>query len=106
MVIVLLTTALLAGCGSPCHSERAMEVVSAFPVRPAPTPALLFDRVPGAYPPSAFAYRSDWPSTPSYNSLGQTIFFTEYFHDQQGPGFNLDWTYRQFDSYRLGMGYR
>ena len=69
--------------------------------------ALLFDRKPGRYHASEFAVRSDWPSTDSFYSPGQVIFFTERFVDFQGRGLDeSDYTYRRFDTRRSGIGYR
>ena len=69
--------------------------------------ALLFDRKPGRYHASDFAVRGDWPSTDSFYSPGQVIYFTERFVDFQGPTFGeSDHTYRRFDTYRAGIGYR
>ncbi len=96
----------MTGCGSPCRRpcQRDMEF------GPAPraelASALLFDRVPGRYPAEAFAFRSEWPSTDSFYSTGQIIFFSERFIDYQGNGFNPDYTYRRFDTFRAGVGYR
>ena len=70
-------------------------------------PALLFDRKPGPFCASDFAYRSDWPSTVSYYSPSQAIYFRERFADYQGRGFGQsDLTYRLFETYRVGAGYR
>jgi len=70
-------------------------------------PALLFDRQPGPFCASDFTYRSDWPSTVSYYSPSQTTYFRERFADYQGRGFGgSDNTYRLFDTYRVGVGYR
>ncbi len=72
-----------------------------------PAHNLIFDAVPGQYSASQFAWRSDWPSTPSYYRAPELIFYREHFHDMQGPGFNnLGSTYRQFDTYRFGTGLR
>ena len=69
--------------------------------------ALLFDRKPGRWHASDFAVRSDWPSTNSFYSPGQVIYFRERFVDHQGRGFGgSDYTYRRFDTYRAGVGYR
>ena len=69
--------------------------------------ALLFDRKPGPFRASDFAFRSDWPSTVSFYSPGQVISFAERFVDFQGRGFGeSDYTYRRFDTYRAGIGFR
>jgi len=68
---------------------------------------LLFDRKPGPFVASDFAYRSDWPSTVSYYSPSQVIYFRERFVDIQGRGFGgSDSTYRRFETHRVGVGYR
>jgi hypothetical protein len=66
----------------------------------------LFDRRPGGLPASAFAERSDWPSTESFYSPGQVVYFNERFVDYQGRGTSPDYSYRRFDSFRYGVGYR
>ena len=69
--------------------------------------ALLFDRQPGRYRASDFVSRSDWPSTHSFYSPGQVIYFTERFVNFQGRQLGeSDHTYRRFDTYRAGVGYR
>ncbi len=69
--------------------------------------ALLFDRHPGAYCASQFNWRSDWPSTASYYSPGQVIFFRERFVDHQGRSFGgWDHFHRRAESVRVGVGYR
>jgi hypothetical protein len=71
-----------------------------------PRASLLFSPSRSNYVASDFAYRSGWPSTNSYYQGGQIIYFNEHFYDYQGPVPNQDWTYRQFDTYRSGFGYR
>lgn len=69
--------------------------------------ALLFDPRPGRYNASDIAARSDWPSANAFYSPGQVISFRERFIDFQGRGFGeSDYTYRRFDTYRVGTGYR
>ena len=69
--------------------------------------SLIFDRRPGYYSASDFAYRSDWPSTDAYYRAPEMIFYREYFNDVQGPGFNNnDNTYRRFETYRYGAAVR
>lgn len=68
---------------------------------------LIFDRRPGRYTAEDFTWRSDWPATESYFSPGQVVFFREHFHDVQGPGFNrFDYTYRRFDTHRVGVAFK
>jgi hypothetical protein len=68
--------------------------------------SLLFNASPSRYDATQFTFRSDWPSTPTYYQSGQVVAFREYFHDQQGSNSNPSWTYRRFDTYRSGVGYR
>ena len=69
--------------------------------------ALLFDPRPGRYNASDIAARSDWPSANAFYSPGEVIFFRERFIDFQGRGFDAsNYTYRRFDTYRIGTGYR
>jgi len=85
-----------AQLGSPAAGRRA-DLAS----------ALLFDRKPGRYHASDFGFRSDWPSTDSFYSPGQIIYFRERFVDFQGRGLDeSDYTYRRFDTHRAGVGYR
>ena len=119
---------LLGGCAShhPCsHEEQqaartaggtelsAAEACPVTEVATATPPArrfargLIFDRRPGYYSASDFAYRSDWPSTDAYYRAPEIIFYREYFNDTQGPGFNNnDNTYRRFETYRYGAAVR
>jgi len=97
----------LAGCASragyrgPCvmlaPDSRPVELAS----------ALLFDPRPGPYDAQEFALRSDWPSTPSFYSPGELIFYRDRVVDFQGrPWNNWQGTYRRADSVRVGVGYR
>ena len=104
-----LTVTLTVGGGCCEHgpSQRCVQYVASAGPQGRLTPALLFDRHPGRYDASQFAYRSDWPSSPSFYSPGQVIFFNERFVDFQGRGFDeSDYTYRRFDTQRVGVGYR
>lgn len=85
--------------------HRSYACCSAYPSSP-PRASLLFSPARSSYVASDFAYRSDWPSTNNYYQAGQVIYYNEHFYDYQGPGPNQDWTYRQFDTYRSGFGYR
>ncbi len=104
---------LIAGC-SHCHDcparHQAFGPDRAGSYRtPAPmqlSSSLLFNPGPSAYAPDSFAYRSDWPSTQSYYQDGQFIFFRERFYDVQGLNLNPNYTYRRFETYRSGFGYR
>jgi len=69
--------------------------------------ALLFNPKPGLYNAADIAARSDWPSANAFYSSGEVLFFRERFIDFQGRGFDdPDYTYRRFDTYRVGTGYR
>ena len=69
--------------------------------------ALLFDRQPGLYDASEFAFRNDWPATDAYYSPGEVIFYTERFVDLEGRDFHdHDHSFRRFESVREGSGYR
>lgn len=99
----------LAGCGpaGDCPVERDPQFGPPAGQRAELATALLFDRRPGRYRASDFAFRSDWPSTDSMYSPGQVIYFRERFVDHQGLGFGeSDHTYRRFETYRVGVGYR
>ncbi len=122
-VLALATFSLLAaglvGCGEParhrcdrCGAQRPsadqpVEVLPAPVLQVSHAPSLLFDRVPGRYSATDFAYRSDWPSTNSYYSPGEVIYYHMYDIDYQGPGLN-PWnsSYRRFTTRRAGAGYR
>ena len=68
---------------------------------------LLFDAWPGRTHASDVAFRSDWPSTQAYYTTGQVIWFRERFYDYHGPSTHRpSHTYRRFDTYRTGVGYR
>lgn len=118
LVLTLLPIAaatLLAGCGQDCRKmhiasaqspERPAHVASCAPIRPIAS-GLIFDRVPGYYSASDFAYRSDWPSSVSGYRAPEQIYYREHFHDYQGPGWSFfDHTYRRFDSVRVGEAVR
>ena len=110
--IVILGFWLLSAVG--CANCQRETVERTTPVPPPPGEArkvadatLLFDAWPGRWHASDLAFRSDWPSTEAYYTSGQVIWFRERFHDYQGPGIRQpDHTYRRFDTYRTGMGYR
>lgn len=110
MILLLAGVAAWGGCA--CRDE---------PLQPEPqtcrsreagpgaalASALLFDRHPGAYSAGQFNWRSDWPSTVSYYSPGQVIFYRERFIDHQGRSFGeQDHFHRRAESVRVGVGYR
>lgn len=105
-----LATLLVAGC-SHSHDPvvaKPLQISHSSPGRQVQlTSALLFDAKLGRYRASDIVARSDWPSTNAFYSPGEVLFFRERFTDFQGRGFNdSDYTYRRFDSYRVGTGYR
>lgn len=110
-VLTVGALALLAGCasqrdcGERCAQSAPVVIHEARPVELAS--ALLFDPRPGMYDPQEFAYRSDWPSTPTFYSPGQMIYFSERTVDYQGRGFNT-WLgpYRRAETVRFGYGYQ
>jgi hypothetical protein len=109
--LLIMSMAALAatGCASPPDDgDQEVRLISAGTGRSAAlATALLFDPEPGCYRASDFAFRSEWPSTDSFYSPGQVIYFRERFVDVQGRQFGeSDYTYRRFDTYRVGVGYR
>ena len=111
LISAIIGVALLgvAGCASTAPGQNADAVsLSAGPGSGGGyAPGLLFDRIPSRYQASDFAYRSSWPSTDAFYSPGQVIFFSERFIDVQGRTFDgPDYTYRRFETYRGGYGYR
>ncbi|HOB76514.1 MAG TPA: hypothetical protein PKG54_18550 [Phycisphaerae bacterium] len=106
-VVMALLVPAWAGCSS--HPESPSRCVIAVPEqRPAVlASALLFDPQPGHYDPQDFAMRSDWPSTPSFYSPGEAVYYSDRVVDYQGrPWSNWQGTYRRADSVRIGVGYR
>jgi hypothetical protein len=97
-----------AGGGSGnCCPPRCKALQPFGPSAAAPrSSALLFDRHPGTWPTAAFAQRSDWPSTDSYYSPGEVIYYNDRFIDYQGRNFSPDYSYRRFDTSRSGIGFR
>lgn len=110
LVTMGTATSLLAGCASTdSHTLQAdsQPCPPAVVERAGFAAAPLFDRRPGPYHASQFTWRSDWPSTDAFYSPGQVIYFSERFVDFQGRGFyGSDYTYRRFDTYRAGVGFR
>ena len=111
-ILVIMGGLMLVAVGCASPHDRAVRRDARL-TSPAAGPradlaaALLFDRKPGRYRPSDFAPRGDWPSTNSFYSPGQVIYFTERFVDFQGRGLGeSDHTYRRFQTYRAGVGYR
>lgn len=105
ILTLLIAMPTLTGCHD-CCGRASSRVVQETTAPPQLASALLFDRYPGQYDPSSFAYRSDWPSTDSYYSGGEYIYYQSRLYDFQGRNTNPDWTYRRFDTYRSGVGYR
>lgn len=67
---------------------------------------MLFDRQPGPYLASDFAFRSDWPSTTSFYAPSEVIYYREHFIDYEGRNpIGSNYAYRRFHSYRYGVGY-
>jgi hypothetical protein len=90
---------------APCKHEPAK--VQTENRQPALASNIIFDRHPGPYRAGDFAYRSDWPAAGSMYTPGQVIYYREHFVDYQGRGFDhADYSYRRFDMYRVGVGYR
>lgn len=107
VVVLGCWLAALAGCSSSQVRPRHEMGYAAVDRGAGLASALLFDAQPGALDPQGFACRSDWPSTPSFHSPGQVIYFSERFVDYQGRNFEPSLgTYRRTDSYRVGVGYR
>jgi hypothetical protein len=112
----LVAVAMLCGCGACEHREHVKtsptqhRTCAHLPVAvsaPRLASGLIFDRQPGPFSASDFAWRSDWPSTDSYYRQEEITFYREEFHDIQGPGLhNNDQTYRRFDTYRYGQAVR
>lgn len=110
LLVLLVAVAVCGGCA--CRDEPVQPEPQACRSRAAGQGAalastLLFDRHPGAYSASQLNWRSDWPSTASYYSPGQVIFFRERFIDHQGHAFGgRDHFHRRAESVRVGVGYR
>lgn len=106
-LVVGVVVPLLAGCAT--HHERRQVWVRIPPQeRPAELASvLMFDAQPAAYDAQEFTARSDWPSTRSFYSPGQVIYYNEWFVDYQGRNFgNAPSTFRRAESVRAGVGYR
>jgi hypothetical protein len=105
----LVAVGLLMAAGCAAHREHRQVWVRIPPQeRPAELASvLLFDARPAAYDAQEFASRSDWPSTRSFYSPGQVIFYNEWFVDYQGRNFgSAPDSYRRAESVRVGVGYR
>jgi hypothetical protein len=98
----MLLCAISAGACTPSHDLETCSLITAMP-----SPTLLFDARPGALAADTLIYRGDWPSAESAFSLGETIYYEEYFNDQQflWPRAR-DYTTRQFRTYRSGAAAR
>lgn len=122
LCIILVAGALFqGGCASQQHlcdrefasQETAIapcpviEEVAVLPSARPITRGLIFDRRPGWYTASDFVGRSEWPSTDGYYRAPELISYRERFHDRQGANINNnDYTYRYFDTYRVGAAVR
>ena len=66
-------------------------------------PSLLFDRIPGQPTASAFAFRSDWPSTSTGRQAAETLYYMTYVNDRQGYGwYNHGYYHRSARYYLVG----
>lgn len=115
IILVLAGIALVSGCSSHHHCERAAHCHDQSPDSATLAQAestrgssLIFDRHPGMYSADQFTYRSDWPSTMGYYRAPEVIFYYERFQDYQGPGWpsNGDYTFRRFNTLRFGQAIR
>lgn len=94
---------LVAGCGrssqvSPTVAYYEQDHLLALD-REGRQPALLFDRIPGSPPASAFAYRSSWPSTSVGVRAREIRSYVTYVNDYQGHGFYADNHYHRSARY-------
>lgn len=113
---LLLASAIsLAGCSEKREKiERQPDAEPAMLASGRTSPTLLFDPDANAayacdvLPVSAeaFAYRSDWPSTPGFYSSVETTYYLERYYDYQGPGWTPDHLSRVFTQYRGGARFR
>ena len=105
-----LAALAIAGCSHSHDRMVARSLPTSTPLadRPAELAStLLFNPKPGRFSASDIAARSDWPSAKAFYSPGEVLFFRERFIDFQGRGFDEpNYTYRRFDTYRVGTGYR
>ncbi len=54
-----------------------------------------------------FNYRTPWPCTEGYYSLGEAYVYREWYYDHQGYGFNnFDHVQRQVEFERVKTGVR
>jgi hypothetical protein len=108
VILGLSLSCLGVGCASreEAQSERACRLpVQRVVQSPDLAAALLFDRRPGHYDASDFAYRSDWPSTESFYAPTELLYSNERFINIQGPGVQ-DNAYQYSDAGRVTVGYR
>lgn len=118
---IVIGAGLLAGCAADrprrgadieCTAQEptcpaAATVASTIGGRMVRPRSLIFDAQAGPFYAGDFTWRSTWPSTESMYVPGEVIYYREHFRDLQGPGINRpDSTYRRFDTYRYGAGYR
>jgi hypothetical protein len=67
-------------------------------------PSLMFDRIPGSPTATAFAYRSDWPSTSTSLQQPQVLYYVTYLNDRQGYGwYGSNYVYRRARYYQVGV---
>lgn len=99
---ITVTLFILAAGG--CTTGRDLTLAQA-PM----SPVLLYD-AHGGWPSAGDMGRSTWPSTASYQSQEEQVFYTERFIDVQraGPhsGQNHDYVYRRFSTRRVGRARR
>ena len=97
---VLLLCLAAAGCQTPCPEPVLPEF---YLPEDGYSSTLLFNRDPGVPPAELYAARSGWPGILSPTLPGDAVLVRERFIDWQGPGLRRqDFTFRRFDSYRVG----
>ncbi|GMV96126.1 MAG: hypothetical protein HRF43_11280 [Phycisphaerae bacterium] len=100
---------MAAGCAGSRDGREEWFLTSAGDRPAGLASALLFDPKPAGFDAQAFAERTDWPSTVSFHSPGQVIYFSERIVDFQGRPWNFGgWqgSYRRAETIRVGVGYR
>ncbi len=102
---------LSAGCDRPTQISPTVAYYEQDHVasldREGRQPALLFDRIPGSPPASAFAYRSTWPSTSVGVRAREIRHYVTYVNDYQGHGFySGDHYHRSARYYETGYAER
>jgi len=87
LLLLVIPSWVTSGCS---ESQTRTRPITPYTVSHDPSrlqgrqPALLFDRVPGAWTAEDFAFRSDWPSTSKGQSAGEVIYYSTYVNDYQG----------------------